>query len=377
MRILHTESSRTLGGREYAVMGIVEGLAERGHYVVLAVQPESDLQKMAHGRKLPIEVLRMSKLWWPSSIAACRKLIQRHGIEVVHTHSSQDRWIAGLAARFFRRPPIVILGRHHCGAIRDSLLNRLIYRRLSDCIVTTGGESLRAQLIEENGLSPSRVVAIPTGVDLARFSPDVDANGLRVELKITPDAFVVGSVCFLRDYKGLEYLIEAAGHVLPKAPRVRFLIVGDGPERKKLSALICQAGLTDSVSMIGHRDDIPRVMATLDLCVVCSTGTETLTQVIPQAFAMRKAVIATAVGGIPDIVINHVTGLLVPPRDAGHLAEAILWCIANKPEIEKLAQTGQRLVIERYGTDVTVDRTECLYRDRLTRRGVPRAGSES
>ncbi len=354
-----------LGGREFAVLSIVEGLLERGHDALLAVQPRSRLEAIARETKLPCETLTMSKLAFPAAIQAFRKLIQRRGIEVIHTHSSRDRWMATIAAHLSPQRPVVILGRHHCGAIRDSILNRLLYGRLSHCIVTTGGASLRDQLIRENGFHPSRVVSIPTGVDLSRFTPGLDGNSLRAELGIPADAFVAGTVSFLRNYKGLHYFIEAAALVLAKDPRVRFVITGDGPERDRLSAQIRQAGLAQTVLMVGHRTDVPHVIAGIDLCVVASTGTETLTQVIPQAFAMEKPVLATRVGGIPDIVADHVTGLLIPPRNSRALAEGILWCIANRNRARELAQAGRRLVVARYSTQSTVNSTERLYTELL------------
>ncbi len=364
MRILHSESSTGFGGRELAVLGITEGLAARGHHVVLAVQPGSRLQQLAWERGLLCEPLVMSKLRFPFVVQAFRRIIQRHRIEVIHTHSSRDRWMGTLAAHLSTPRPVVALGRHHCGPVPDSMLNRLLYGRLSHCIVTTGGERLRQELIQYNGFSPSQVVAIPTGVDLERFDPAFDGNAVRAEFHVPADAF-------LRGYKGLDYVIEAAPLVLAKAPHTRFMIVGDGPDHDHLAAHINRRGLDRHIHMTGHRDDVPQVMAALDLLVVPSIGTETLTQVIPQALAMEKPVIATEMGSIPDIVINEETGLLIPPGSAQALAEGILWVIAHRDRARQLGQAGRRLVMERYSTESTLDRTEFLYRTLLEGRQRP------
>jgi glycosyltransferase involved in cell wall biosynthesis len=364
LTVLHTESSLELGGREMAVLDLVRGLRNLGHRALLGIQAGSALEQLASRRRIPCQTLPMSKWTLPASVQRVRSLIRQQEIDVIHTHSSRDRWITSLAARLSPRRPVVIHGRHHCGAIRNSFLNRWLYRRLSDCLVTTGGERLRAELICQ-GISPSRVIAIPTSVDLARFDPTVDGTAIRMEWNVPPDAYLVGAVSFLRNYKGLEYFVEAAGLVHSKVPVARFVIVGDGPERARLAACIRQAGLSDAVLMTGHRDDIPRVMAAVDLCVVSSTGTETLTQVIPQAFAIGKPVVATEVGGIPDIVVHQVTGFLIPPHDSRSLAEAILWYHAHPEEGRVLAESGRRLVTNRYSRELSVRRTERLYLDLL------------
>jgi glycosyltransferase involved in cell wall biosynthesis len=365
MRIMQTESSMGLGGRELAVLAMAEGLVRRGHHVVLAIQPGSLLQESARERKILYECIGMSKLKYPLAVWAFRQQIRRHGIEVIHTHSSRDRWMAAIAAHGCSPRPAVVLGRHHCGTVPNSFVNWMGYTRLSHCIVTTGGERLRQELIDGNGFSPSRVVSIPTGVDLTRFTADVDGSVFRSELNLPHNTVLVGAVAYLHEYKGLRYFIEAAGLVLEKAPMTRFVIVGDGPERERLRAQIDRAGANPHVLMVGHRDDVPHVMAGLDICVVSSTGTETLTQVIPQALAMGKPVVATDVGGISDVVVNQVTGLLVPPRDAKVMAEAILWMMSQKEEGRRFAQAGRCLVMERYSLEVAVHRTERLYEELL------------
>lgn len=352
----------TLGRREFAVLEVVQGLLKRGHEVLLSVQPHGPLQKLATERGLPCKAVSMSKLLYPLAVHALWKLIDRHGIQVVHTHGSRDRWMAAIAANLCASRPIVVCGRHHCGAIRQTLMNRLLYRRLNHAIVTTGGDGLRQELTQEDGWNHVHIASIPTGVDLERFNALLDGTPLRTALGFEGQTFVVGTVCFLRNYKGLHEFIEASGIVLKRAPAVRFIIAGEGPERDSLSEHIQQAGLSEQIVMLGHRDDVPLVMAAIDLLAVPSTGTETLTQVIPQAFAMETPVVASRVGGIPDIVIHHKTGLLVPPKHPHALAEAILWHIENRERARELAQAGCRLVVERYSSQATLHRTERLYR---------------
>ncbi|RPH78525.1 MAG: glycosyltransferase, partial [Nitrospiraceae bacterium] len=138
------------------------------------------------------------------------------------------------------------------------------------------------------------------------------------------------------------------------------LIAGDGPERGRLFAQTKQVRLTGRIRMLGHRDDVPAVMAAMDLFAVSSTGTETLTQTIPQAFALGKPVVATKVGSIPDIVLHGVTGLLVPPADPDCLAESILWFRDHREAGAALAQAGRELTQTRYSAEAAIERLQAL-----------------
>ncbi len=239
LNVLQTESALELGGEEFRVLAEVEGLAQRGHHVVLALRPNSQLQGLAGTQGIPVETVRMEKWLYPVAILSLVRLISRYTIDIVHTHGSRDSWIAAIAGRLSRRKPVIIRTRHKSVPIADNFLNRVLYTRLTDRIITTG-ERVRQDLIQRNRFDGSRIVSIPTGVDLRVFHPRPDDGAFRAELGIAPQEFLVGMVSFLRDYKGYRYYIEAARLVLEREAMVRFLIVGDGPEREALRAQIDQ-----------------------------------------------------------------------------------------------------------------------------------------
>ncbi len=227
LNVLQTESALELGGEEFRVLAEVEGLAQRGHHVVLALRPNSQLQGLAGTQGIPVETVRMEKWLYPVAILSLVRLISRYTIDIVHTHGSRDSWIAAIAGRLSRRKPVIIRTRHKSVPIADNFLNRILYTRLTDRIITTG-ERVRQDLIQLNRFDGSRIVSIPTGVDLGVFRPRPDDGAFRAELGIAPQEFLVGMVSFLRDYKGYRYYIEAARLVLEREAMVRFLIVGDG-----------------------------------------------------------------------------------------------------------------------------------------------------
>ncbi|MDA0738238.1 MAG: glycosyltransferase [Nitrospirae bacterium] len=365
LRILHTESSMGLGGQEYATLALVEGLQKRGHVVVLLVQAGSQLQTAAEERGVLCHTLTMHKALYPWAIFRMCALIQKHQIEVVHTHGSRDSWIGSFAAWFSSLKPVVVLSRHKSTPIAKHAINRVLYHRLVDRIVTTGGELIRKHLLAEHQFPEHHVVAIPTGADVERFSPNIEGDSFRKEWGVTKEECLIGAVCFLRSYKGLDHFIEAAAIVLTESPSCRFVIVGDGPEQERLEAKIAQWELQGRFILTGHREDVPEVMAALDIFVVSSTDGETLTQTIPQALAMETPVVATNIGSIPDIIHHEETGFLVSPGDPQALASYILKLVEDPERGATMACEGRALVLNSFSSQSTVVKNEALYQDLL------------
>ncbi len=361
LRILHAESSLSLGGQEFATLALTEGLKKRGHAVSLLVRPRSPMARIAGERRLPHHLLVMGKPLYPWAVAKLVSLLRRHHIDIVHTNSSRDNWIGGLAARFSSQRPRVVLTRHKTTPISKNFINNILYHSLADAIVTTGGDVARRTLLEDHGFDDAKVSAIPTGADLTQFSPNVDGRKFRDEIGVGEKDCLVGAVCFLRSYKGLDYVIDAAPMVLRRIPHCRFVIVGDGPEKERLCRKIAEMGLEKRIAVVGHRADVPHVMAALDVCVVTSLFGETLTQTIPQALAMEVPVVATNVGSIPDIVRHGETGFLVPPKNETALAEHIAAMLEHRDLARGMAQRGRRLVVHSFSKESAVTGNERLY----------------
>ena len=354
-----------LGGQEYATLALTEGLRKRGYYVQLVIRPHSQLARIAQERHIPHHTLLMGKPLYPWAILKLVTILHKHKIDIIHTHGSRDSWIGGLAAKLSPQRPRMVLTRHKTTSIAKNSVNNLLYHSLVDTIVTTGGETTRRGLIEEHGFHEAKVVAIPTGADISKFSPKIDGRKFREEIGVKKGQFLVGAVCFLRSYKGLEYFIDAAHIVLERMPYCRFVLVGDGPEKERLLKKITGMRLEKKVTMIGHRNDVPEIMAALDVFVVASTSGETLTQTIPQALAMEVPVVATKVGSISDIVYHQETGFLVPPKDANALAIQIVDALNNMEFSKGTAHKGRKLVVDSFSSESTVGKNELAYRNLL------------
>jgi glycosyltransferase involved in cell wall biosynthesis len=226
-------------------------------------------------------------------------------------------------------------------------------------------------LVEELGVERARIECVPTGVDLDRFQPDL-AGTLKKELGLGPEAQLVGMISVLRSWKGHATFLDAAEQILDRVPgRAHFIVAGDGPGRDELARKVAQLRCRDSVTLLGHREDVPNLLASLDVLALPSYAHEGIPQIILQAQAMGRAVVATTVGGIPEVVEDGVNGLLVPPRDAEALAEKMM-LLLNTPTLRwNLGETARVRVEEEYSLDIMGRRLLWLYEDvRRARKGA-------
>ncbi len=361
MKIVMTESSGGIGGQELAVLLYAEGLRARGHDLSLVVEPGSPIHGMTKARHMPVITIPMRRKNYGSAILALRRLLSQNHTAIVHTNSSRDTWTASLAARLIHARPKVIRSRHISVPLNKNVLTRVLYRRLCDFVIVTGGELTRQALIERDGLDPRWVDAFPIGIDVARFCPGMPASDLRQRLGIPNDHRLIGIVSYLRAYKGHRYFVEAAAQVLSCIKNVTFLIVGEGPEEENLRTQIKELGLTDRILLLGFCKDEVDVMRSLDIFVLPSVEADTIPQALMQALAVGLPVVSTAFGSIPDVVKQGETGLLAVPRDAASLAEHMIVMLQDESLRKRLGANGRRLVESQYSLSRMLDRLESVY----------------
>lgn len=366
LHILHTEPSSDLGGEELRILSEASGMVRRGHAVTLAVPLDSRLKRYAEQRGLLVVPLSMNKSRYLPLVFEFLHLFRRYQTDVVNTHGSVDSWSASIGARLSRRKPVIVRTRHISIPVRRGLRHRLLYRRLPHAVVTTG-EALRVELMQTLGIAASRIVSIPSGVDLGVFQPSSGFGPLRSELGLAPDQIVVGTVAFMRRYKALDNFLLVAQIVLQQRPDVRFLVVGDGPQHPKIAQMVHDLKLTDRVLLTGFREDVPQLMALMDIFVLSSVRGEGLPQALTQAMAMERPVVATMVGSVPEVVRHDVTGFLTVPGDHHSLAGYVLKLIHEPATRIRLARAGRDLIEKEYDLEHMLDLTEALYADLLRR----------
>jgi glycosyltransferase involved in cell wall biosynthesis len=298
--------------------------------------------------------------WWPLFRA-----LRRERIDVLHTHAFGPNAWGSLIGRW-AGVPVVIAHEHNWAftgrALRPVIDRELIARCAGAMIVVS--EDARRRMIEVERLPPERLVLLPNGVQAL---PPGDGRALRGDLGIHRGDPVVGTVCIIRSEKALDVLVGAAALLREDFPRLRLLIAGDGPDRARVEALTERAGLSDSIHMTGARTDVPDVLAAIDIAVICSDYEGSPRSVL-EFMDAGKPIVATDVGGIPEVIENGVHGVLVPPRDEAALAAALAGLFEDMDRGREMGARARDRCRRELSLDRTVESLQQLYEELHSRR---------
>lgn len=363
--ILHTEWSNGWGGQEQRIILECRKMLELGHNVVIACQPGSGILAKAKESGIATEEVVIRGSIDPAAIWGLYRIIKKHSINVVNTHSGKDTWPGSFAAKL-AGVDLLVRTRHLSNRISNSPFN--FVHKMADGIITTG-VAIRDTMIADNGIPPQKIVSIATGVSLSRFDVTRNSgNDIREEFRIPAAAPVVTMVAVLRSMKRHDLLIAAAAKLRNRFPEAKFLIVGDGPGRGGIAAQIREAGLDDFVIMTGYRSDVPAILAGSDIVVLTSDRNEGVPQSLSQAMAMGRPVIASPIGSIPELVVDGRTGLLATTGSADSFAEAIGKLLADQALRTTLGAAARAHVLAEYTDDIMTQRTLDFYQLLQTRK---------
>jgi len=356
LTILHTESSSGWGGQENRTLHECMGLKKDfGLRVIILCRPESKLRQRAANAGIETRTHRLKASHDIGAIRFIIELIKRERVDVVVTHSGVDSFLAGIAARLSRRQPAVVRTRHLALPITSKSSYSMIPHR-----VVTVSDFVRTYLVKDKGISETHVVTIPTGIDIKRFTPAAVKSGFRETENIAADVPLIGTVAILRRKKGHHVLLKAIPAVLKEVPEALFVFAGNGPQTENIEAGIKKLGIEKQVRLLGLRKDVEAVLKEIDLFVL-PTFQEALGTSILEASAMKRAVISTRVGGVPEVVKEGVTGLLVKPDNAEELAEAIIRLLKDRKLRAKMGAEGRKLVESDFTTTRMVEKLHALY----------------
>jgi glycosyltransferase involved in cell wall biosynthesis len=350
VNILYVESSRSWGGQEYRTCLEINWLNAHGHRAWLICNPDSQVHSNASELGTQLVTMPLRRRIDPLCSFRLWKFCRQNLIHLLKTYSSKDHWIC--VPLYFCGIP---LSRARC--ITDAIGSRgraFVFKHGCSQIVADASV-IKRQLVEEHGVDPTKIEVIGSAVDLEKFRPRRDRTKFRREIGVADNIPLIGNVGMIRPDKGQLQLVKAASLVLEKHPDSRFVIVGQGTGILKrginVRNAIDKAGLGDKIIMAGYRWDTPNVYAACDMIVIASLHTEASPIVLREAFASGRAVIATKVGDIPEIVRHRENGLLVQPGDTEALAVAISEFISNPELAASCAANGLRYATEHFSFD--------------------------
>jgi len=301
----------------------------------------------------------------PSPLARAYRGIRDGRFDVVHTHLLRADLYAGLAARLAGAKAVVstvyAIGPYRRSRRRrlDGLLDQLT--RLWPTHLVAVSRAVKDDCVRRLRWADTRVSVIHTGIEADRYGPDASARDrIRSEWGIEPATPLIVTVARLGYEKGLATLVEASAALAKRHPTAVTAIVGDGPMRAELADKIATAGFSGRVRLMGFRADVPDVLRAADVFCLPS-DMEGLPNAILEACAAGLPVVATAVGGVPELVVDGETGLLVAPGRPDALADAIGRLLDDAPLARRLADAGRQRVAATFDVDAVAERYQAMY----------------
>ncbi|HYJ33340.1 MAG TPA: glycosyltransferase [Candidatus Binatia bacterium] len=375
LRVLHVDSERTWRGGERQVLLLMRRQRDAGDQPNLAAPGSGALAARARAEGFPVHSVPMRGAWDLDSILRLASVTRAMRPHVVHWHAARAHALGAMAA-LAAPGPVRVLSRRVDFPVRGSWGSRLLYGLPIEAIAAISEGVRRA--LEASGVSGRLIRVIPSGIDLAPFEAPFDRAAARASLGIAPDEVVALQVAALAPHKSQTTLLRAAAAAVAGAPRLRVWIAGEGGLREALLAEHRSLGLGERVRFLGFREDVVPLLRAADLFVL-SSYLEGLGTSVLDAMAAGLPVVATAVGGVPEIVEDRGTGLLVPPRDPGALAAAMAG-LAGDPALRAAMGGRGRERARAFSADRTAASTRALYEELLGRfpgsRGRAAGGGE-
>ncbi len=354
LRILHAEAATGFGGQEQYIFRLMHALRARGHQVQAVCQPAARLVPALREAGFQVDTLAMDGAWnHLQGLPRLVRLLRRGAFDVVNTHSRRETLLVGAAARL-AGVPLIVRTRHLAKPV-GSLLS---YTRVPKRVIAVS-QYVRRHLIQR-GVPPGHVAVVYPAVD---FPDPMPAPVLRTELGLGAEAVVVGSVGVLRKEKGHAQLIEAMQPLLERYAGLHLVIVGGGsPALEKLRDHVHALELDGRIHLLGNRGDVSALLPDFDVFVL-ATHTESAGMAFIEAGAAGLPVVGTRVGGVPEMMEEGVSGLLVPLFDVSALTAALDRLIGDPTLRVRMGSAGRRYCLEegRFTREALGRETEACY----------------
>jgi glycosyltransferase involved in cell wall biosynthesis len=366
-KILYITSVGSQWGSEESLLNLLNHI-DKNQYSPLVFTVNGFLQQKLKKHNIPYRIYKSQTLTKREIVKFCGLIlrlayfIRNNNFALVHANDVHSAQYSVLAARLARVPSIIHI--RNIG-LEDWLgwKNKLIFKFATKTIAISKETKTSLHNV---GISPNKIELIPNAVDLDKFNEDVSGKPFREELGVSDTQILIGVVGRIAPHKGQDIFIESITDILNSFSNSKFVIVGEDTTRNDnfmnhLQELITQFKLEKKVYFSGFKPDIPQVMKALDILVVPSLN-EAFGRVVIEAMAMKTPVIATIVGGIPDIIEDGINGFLISPNNPTTLSEAVVKLLSNNNLHDRISQHGKKTVEKDYSVSTHIKKIQTLYR---------------
>jgi glycosyltransferase involved in cell wall biosynthesis len=361
MRSLHIDTARTWRGGQNQVLLTVNGMAEAGHDAMLLAHEDGELRRRA-GEGLRFLGFSPRSEFDVQAGWKLHAVLKDRAPDVVHAHDPMAVSLVAMAMQMrgaSAPKPLVVASRRVDFHLKHHAFSRWKYSHVD---VFIAASRMIADILEQDGISPDRIAVVHDGVNISAIDkvPLVDAHAA---FWLPHGAPIIGNVAALAPHKGQRHLIDAMRLVVRAVPDARLVILGEGELHDELQAQITELGLERHVTLAGFRQDALGLIRSLDIFVMSSV-TEGLGSAILEAMACERVVIGTRAGGIPEVVDDGVTGLLIPPRDHQAMADAIISLLGDPARRTRMGAAGRARVVSEFSVEALVQGTLRVYEGR-------------
>lgn len=353
IKILHTEWSDGWGGQEIRIINEMLAIRAKGIEVFLACREHSQINKKAQEYNIKTFILPFNGSYDIKTIWQIYKIIKKHKIDIINTHSGKDTWTGGIAAKLAKVK--FIRTRHLSNKINPSRINFI--NELADFIFTTG-ESVKEAMIKNNRICPSKIMSIPTGIDKDIFDPyRYDKELERKKLGIENNEIAIGILAVLRDFKRHDNFLLIAKKLIEthRQKKFAFLIAGEGPKRNSIEEQIKNLNLSEHVKMLGHIEYVAGFLKALDIFILPSDRNEGVPQSLIQSLLMELPSVSTTAGSIADL--QHQNNFLISSPNVEEIFTNVQSLIFNP----NLIKPNRKYIIDNFSKEAITDKIIKTY----------------
>lgn len=356
------------GGAERMTLSIMEKFDRQQfdlRVCALQIKQENPIAKALERIGIPVDLVSIPNLRHPANLPKIVNYIRQQKPHIIHTQLEFANVLGNLAATLLGIPSVSTLHTLEAPekgtAYWRNQLDWISLRHFCSCVIAVS-ESARNYHMKYGKIPNKRIITIYNGIDLSIFAPL--RKNVRIEkrksLNVPDNTFLFLTVAVLREPKGIQYMLQALPQIIASMPNAHYLIVGDGNYGKTLKKMVKDLQIENHVTFAGQRADIPEILAASDVFVL-PTLTDALPTVLIEAMAAQKAIVASNVGGVPEIVADRINGILLPPANIQELANSCMKIAQDQDRREAMENAGLEIAREKFDIYKQVEALSKLY----------------